>query len=190
MPYGIRCFAEVIGRLREVGLEGVVIGSTIYALRLGLKEFEDDVDLFATNFSPISDEDMVYDVAERVGCQVGSSEWGTPRLECFVRSGCVVPVEFHENIYDFYIPPEMIEGAEALVVEGVEVKVIRVEDYILLKARAGRDQDLEDLGYISDLIRTGELKIDFELIKNRLNLFDEDDRKLITRRLTSVNMKI
>ncbi|MEM2021493.1 MAG: nucleotidyltransferase [Zestosphaera sp.] len=190
MTYSVRCFADVLGRLKEGGLDGVVIGSTAYALRLGVKEFEDDVDLFATSFSPISDEDMVYDVAERVGCQVGSSEWGTARLECIVGGECVVPVEFHENIHDFYIPPEVIEGAEALVLEGVEVKVIRVEDYILLKARAGRDQDLEDLGYISDLIRTGELKIDFKLIKNRLKLFDEDDRRLITRRLISVNVKI
>ncbi|MEM0015137.1 MAG: nucleotidyltransferase [Zestosphaera sp.] len=189
MVYDVKCLAEVLRSVSAEGMESVIVGSTVYMLRLGIEEFEDDVDLFATNFSPVFDEDLIREAAERIGCEVGVSEWGTPRLECVVRDECIVPVELHENIHDFYVPPEMVEDAETLTIEGFEVRVLRVEDYVLLKARAGRDRDLEDLNYIADLIKSGTLKVDLRFVKERLRVFDEDEQKLIVRRLTDAGMR-
>ena len=190
MPYGIDCLAEVLRRLGDEGVRGVIIGSTVYALKLGVRELEDDVDLFTTTISPVFDEDLILEVAERIGCRVGSTEWSTPSLECVLSSECVIVVELYENIHDLYVPPEMLEEAETVEIEGIEVKILRIEDYILLKARAGREQDLETLSYISDLIRNKALKVDFKTLKERLNLFDEDEQKLISRRLSAVGIKV
>lgn len=190
MVYDVTCLAEVLRSLSAEGLEGVIVGSTAYALRLGLRKFEDDVDLFATNFSPVFDEGLVRDAADKIGCEVGVSEWGTPRLECAVGGECVVPVELHENIHDLYIPPEIVEGAETLSVGGFEVRAIRVEDYVLLKARAGRGHDIEDLNYIADLIKSGSLRIDLRLVRDRLKIFEEDEQRLIVRRLADAGFKL
>lgn len=190
MPYSIGCLAEALRRLSFEGIGGVIIGSTTYALRLGVKELEDDVDLFTTTISPVFDEDVVFEAAEKIGCQLGSTEWGTPSLECVLSSECVVPIELYENIHDFYVPSEMLEEAETLEIEGVEVRVLRIEDYIILKARAGREQDMETLSYISDLIKSKALKVDSKILTGRLSLFDEDERKLIMRRLNTVSIRI
>ncbi|MFN3267838.1 MAG: nucleotidyltransferase [Zestosphaera sp.] len=190
MPYSISCLADVLRKLGAGGISGVIIGSTVYALRLGVSELEDDVDLFATTISPVFNEDVVFEVAEEIGCQVGSTEWGTPSLECALSSECVIVVELYENIHDFYIPSEMLMEAETLEIEGVEVRALKIEDYIILKARAGRQQDMETLSYISDLIKSKALKVNFKILSERLNLFDEDEQKLIMRRLSTANIKI
>mgnify|MGYP001772757020 CR=1 FL=1 len=188
LPYSIECLAEVLKKLSDEGIRGVIVGSTVYALRLRVGELEDDIDLFTTTISPVFDEDVVLKAAEKMGCQVGNTELGTPSIECALSSDCVVLVEFYENIHDFYIPPEMLEEAETLEIKGVEVKVLKIEDYIILKARAGREQDIETLSYINDLIKSKTIKIDLKTLRERLNLFDENEQKLITRRLNTVGL--
>jgi len=190
LPYSVSCLIEVLKKLNAEGIGGVIIGSTVYALRLGVKELEDDVDIFTTTISPVFDVDVVLGVAEKIGCQVGSTEWGTPSIECVLSSGCDVVVELYENIHDFYVPQEMLEGAETLNIEGFEVRMLKIEDYVILKARAGREQDMETLSYISDLIRSKVLKIDLKTLKEKLRLFEEDERKLIARRLNAADIKV
>jgi len=182
MGYSKKSLAKIIARLREHGVDGVIIGSTTYMLRLGFHELEDDIDLFTTSIIPSFDEEIIVGAAEDLGCFLGQNEWGGPQLRCHV-NGEEIIVELHENIYDFYVPKEMLEEAEKLTIANVDLKVIRIEDYLILKARAGRDQDLEDLKYLSDLIKNGKLKIRRELLRERLPLFDEYEAKLIARRL-------
>ena len=189
MGYSRKSLAKVIAQLRERNIDGVIVGSTAYMLRLGFRELEDDVDLFTTSIMPSFDEDIVLNAAEELGCLLGQNEWGGPQLRCPI-NGEEVTVELHENIYDFYIPKEMLDDSETLVISGVNLKVIRVEDYLILKAKAGRDQDLEDLRYLSDLIKNKKLKIRKELLRQRLSLFDEYEAKLIVRRLKDSKIPI
>ncbi len=182
MGYSRKSLAKAIVQLRENGIDGVVIGSTVYMVRLGFHELEDDVDLFTTNIMPSFDEDVVLNAAEALGCFLGQNEWGGPQLKCPIDEE-EITVELHENIYDFYVPQEILDDAETLSIAGVDVRMIRVEDYLILKAKAGRDQDLEDLRYLSDLIKNGKLKIRRELLRQRLSLFDEYESKLIIKRL-------
>ncbi len=182
MVYDRAALARVLKGLREHGVDGVIIGSTVYALRLGFKEFEDDVDLFTTTVSPSFDEDVVAEAADALNCMVCQHGWGGPQLRCPV--GCEeVTVELHENIYDFYVPEEMLNDAETVKVCGTPLRLLRIEDYLVLKAKAGREKDLEDLRYLSDIIRKGKLRINTKLIISRLALFDECDSRLIIKRL-------
>ena len=189
MGYPREVLAEVISRLRDSGIDGVIVGSTVYMIYLRLKEFEDDIDIFTTNISPTFDEDLVRDVAKKLGCIMGQTEWSTPQLRCYF-SGSEVTVELHENIYDFYIPSEIIESARTITIGNVDIRVIRLEDYLILKARAGRDADFEDLRFLVDLINSGSLNIDLGKIAERLGLFDEYEAKLIRKRLKEVGLKV
>lgn len=189
MGFSRECLAEVATSLRERGIEGVIIGSTTYMLKLGLKEFEDDVDIFTTNISPSFDEEVILQAANELGCFTGQTEWGTPQLRCSFGS-CDIVIELYENMYDFYVPDDMINDAETHRVGGTEIKALLVEDYICLKAKAGRQKDLEDLQFLSDLIKAGKLKIRKDLIVSRLKLFEEYEEKLILRRLKESGINI
>ncbi len=189
MVFSRECLAEAIRSLREKGIDGVIIGSTTYMLKAGFKEFEDDVDLFTTSISPSFDDELVFQVANELGCFTGQTEWGTPQLRCPIES-CDLIIELYENMFDFYVPEEMISNAETYVIKGVKVKALRVEDYLTLKAKAGRQEDLEDLQFLADLIKAGKLKINKNLILSRLKLFEEYEEKLILRRLREAGIKI
>jgi len=187
--YDRSVLAEIIKALRSKGIDGVIIGSTSYMLALGLKEFEDDVDIFVTSLSPTFDEDVIRSRAEELGCFVGQTEWGTPQLHCRIKGKDII-VELYENMYDFYIPEDMLNEAITYKVNDVEVKALRVEDYIIIKAKTGRERDIEDIRYLSDLIKSGELKINTNMMKKRLRLFEDYEVRLITRKLEGVSIKL
>ncbi len=189
MGFKRETLAEAVSKLRSNGIDGVIIGSTVYMIYLKLKEFEDDIDIFTTTISPTFDEDIVRDAAGKLKCLVGQTEWGTPQLRCHFR-GDEVTIELHENIYDFYIPSEMIEDARTVSIGSVDIKILRLEDYLVLKAKAGRDADFEDLRFLADLISSKDLSISVGKIIDRLNLFDEYEAKLIKKRLKEAGLKI
>ncbi len=189
MGFNRSVLASIIKSLRDRGIDGVIVGSTCYMLYLGLKEFEDDIDLFTTTVSPTFDEDLIRECSEDLGCFLGQTEWGTPQLRCSV-SGVEVIVELYENMYDFYIPTEMLEDAVKYNVEGIEVKALRIEDYILIKAKSGREKDVADIHYLGDLIKSNKVRIDKGVMRKRLNLFEDFEVRLIKRRLESIGIKI
>lgn len=182
MGYSKECLRSTLLALREKGIDGVLIGSTVYQLLLGWKELEDDVDIFSTSLSPSFDEDLILEAAEELSCFTGQTAWGTPQLRCMVE-GCEIIIELYENLYDFYIPEEIIASHQEVNIRGVTVKILRIEDYLLLKAKAGREKDLEDLKFLSDLIRSGDLKIRRDILLTHAELFEESDKKLIIKRL-------
>jgi len=187
--YGLDALAEGLKALRERGVDGVVIGSTSFLLRVGVKEFEDDVDLFTTTISPSFDEEVIMGVAEELGCFTGQTGWGTPQLRCSFRGSDIV-FEFYENIYDFYVPEAMLQDADVVKVKGVDVRLLRVEDYLILKARAGRAEDEEDLKEVGKLIKQGKLSIRKEIIYDRMKLFEEYEEGLILRKIREAGISI
>ncbi len=189
MVYNVSCLGKLLSTLKSKGLEGVIIGSTAYLLRRGLKEFEDDVDLFLTSLSPTYDEDKIVGIANELGCFLGQTEWNTPQLRCVINE-CEIIVDLYENMYDFYIPTEMLEDSEEVRVGGFEAKLIKLEDYLILKAKSGREEDLEDLNKISSDVKDGKVKIDRNAIIKRLNLFEDYERNLIIKRLKSAGISL
>ena len=189
MGYTLLELAEVIEVLREKGIDGVIIGSTVLAVTIGAKELEDDVDLFVTSFSPTIEEQKIRDVAKELGWDLGRT--GIDTLSIIARKGDKeIIIELYENIYDFYVPSHVINNARRVRISGRRLKLIRIEDYILLKARRGSEFDLEDLRVMRSMISSRELRIDEGYLKKSLLNFPEEDRSLIISRLRSVNFKI
>ncbi len=182
MGFKVGSLAAGLRELRKRGIDGVIIGSTIYLLRLGLKELEDDVDLFTTTVSPTIDEDLIRDVAEELNCFLGQTGWGTPQLRCVFNED-EITFDLYENLYDFYIPEEFLVNSEDFKVGRESVRLLRVEDYLILKAKTGRVEDEEDLRLLADYIKSRKLRINLNVLREHMGLFEEYEQRIILRKL-------
>ncbi len=176
-----KAFASAMKQLLDAGFRFTVIGGTVVALFAGLKDLGPDVDVLAESPSPLEQEQAYAKLAESRSWDYGQTWLGTPRLT-LLAEGEEVPVEFYDNIYDFYVPERFIREARRVDVEGVRVKVIGVEEYLVLKGRAGREEDEEALKQIGELVKRGKLKVDPEKVRELTKEFEEE--KIIIRRLS------
>ena len=183
--YSVDELAVIMGKIAEAGIDAVIIGGTVVELSLKARRFKGDIDLFAVEPSPLLDEEVFRNLAEREGWDYSYTELGTPRLLAKTSSG-EVPVEFYENIYDFYVPLEMLREATSIRLRGLRVRIISVEDYLVLKARAGEERDLARLKELASMPR---LKVDTRRIRERAGLF-EDESDIILRRLRDAGFKV
>ncbi|ABM81270.1 nucleotidyltransferase [Hyperthermus butylicus] len=190
MAYTLNDLSWLFRKLQEHGIKGVVIGSTVIELALRRKSFEDDVDVFALEPSPLIEEDFYRSVAEREDWQVSYTALGTPKFIVKLPSGEEVIVEFYENIHDFYVPPEILEQAPKKSIGGVEIRVIRPEDYIVLKAKAAREPDIEDLRIIREYIDEGKLKIDERIVKRDIELLPEEEQGFVVNKLRELGFRV
>ncbi len=190
MGYGLDDLAWIASRLQERGVRFVIIGSTVIDLELRRRSFEDDVDVFALEPSPLVEEDFYRDLASREGWELSYTALGTPKLIVKVPSGAEVIVEVYENIHDFYVPLEILERAPTKRIRGVGVRVIRPEDYIVLKAKAARDTDIEDLRIVKEYIDEGRLRIDERILRSDLELLPEEDRRLAESKLRDLGFRV
>jgi len=172
--------AAVVRALLDEGFKFTVIGGTVVEVELGSRDLGDDLDVFAEEPDVLVDEDFYREVSERRGWVMGQTWLGTPRI--LVRVGDVeVPVEFYDNLYDFYVPHSMLERARRVSIGGVRVKMVRLEDHLVLKANAGRERDLERLKEIARHVRRGRLRVDPRLVREAASEFE--DEQVILRRL-------
>jgi predicted nucleotidyltransferase len=190
MAYTVSDLAWLFRKLQDHGVKGVVVGSTVVELALRRRQFEDDVDIFALEPSPLVEEDRYREIAASEGWQVSQTALGTPKFIVKLPSGEEVIVEFYENIFDYYIPPEILEQAPKKSIEGVEVKVLRVEDYIVLKAKAARDTDIEDLRIVKEYVDEGKLKVDMRIVKRDIELLPEEERGFVVNKLREVGFQL
>ena len=190
MAYKLSDLAWLLGRLQEHGVRGVVVGSTVIELELRRKRFEDDVDIFALEPSPLVEEDFYRGIAEQEGWEMSYTALGTPKLVAKLPSGEEVIVEFYENIYDYYIPQEMLEEATKKRLGKVEYRFLRPEYYVVLKAKAAREADIEDLRIIREYIEEGKLKLDGRLIKRGVELLPEEDRGFVSKKLRELGFQV
>jgi len=190
MAYTVSDLAWLFRKLQQHGIRGVVVGSTVVELALRRKRFEDDVDIFALEPSPLVEEDRYREIASQEGWQVSQTALGTPKFIVKLPSGEEVIVEFYENIFDYYIPPEILEQAPRKSIGGVEVKLLRVEDYIVLKAKAARDTDIEDLRIVKEYVDEGKLKIDTRIVKRDIELLPEEERSFVVNKLREVGFQL
>ena len=174
-----KAFAEAMRLLLDNGFRFTIIGGTIIALAVSSDDLGPDVDVFAEHPN-VTDEQRYLSAAEANSWDYGQTWLGTPRLT-IVAQGEEVPVEFYDNIYDFYVPERFIRDARRVEVEGVRVRMLTPEQYLVLKGRAGRDVDEEALKQIGELVRKGRLKVDADRIREAAKEFE--DERIIIRRL-------
>jgi predicted nucleotidyltransferase len=183
----VEAFARVVKELLDEGFRFTIIGGTVVEVELGGRDLGDDIDVYAEHPDVLVDEDAYSDVAERRGWVLGQTWLGTPRL--LVRVGDEeVPVEFYDNLFDFYVPPSMVQRARRISVGGVRVKMVRLEDHIVLKANAGRDRDLERLAEIAKLVGRGKLRVNLKAVREAASEFD--DEVVILRRLRDAGFRV
>ena len=185
--YSIDSLIDVLSKLRRSNVDFVIIGSTVVQLALKREQLEEDVDLFVLRPSPVAEEEFYRELANRYAWSVSFTELGTPRIIAKSSTGDELVLELYENIYDFYVPEDVLNAARKLKLRGESVRVLSLEDYILLKAKAGRDDDIQDLNIIREHIKAGRLKVDKRLIEKRTRLFG-DEANVIRRRLEAINL--
>ena len=189
MPYSVNMLANILKEIKDSGIDFVVIGDTVVFLELRYKKFEGDIDLFVTNMSPFVEEENIRSIAEERGWGFSYTDIGTPRIIIGSSEGDIV-VELYENIHDFYIPEEILASSKKIKLKNTEVNVLHVEDYILLKARAGGPEDLEKLAKVLELLNSKNYKINQRLLKAHLDYFPKEEQNLIASRIKSLGIKI
>ena len=167
-----REFAGAVRALLDEGFRFTVIGGTVVELELGRRDLGDDIDVFAEEPDVLAEEDRYFLTAEEKGWEYSKTWLGTPRIGVRVNHS-MVPVEFYDNMLDFYVPPLMLERARMTSIAGVRVRIILLEDHLVLKANAGRDKDLQRLAEIGKLVKRGRLRVDREKIFEAIAEYEE-----------------
>ncbi|BAN89849.1 nucleotidyltransferase [Aeropyrum camini] len=180
-----RGVASSLRALLDRGFRFTIIGGTVVEHALGSRDLGDDVDLFGEEPSPLLEEEY-YSVAHELGWSSGQTWLGTPRLIARV-GGEEVPLEFFDNVHDFYVPEPMLERAERVVLDGVRVKMVLLEDHIVLKAHAGRGSDMERLKEIGRHVRKGRLQVSASLVREAVEFFG-DEAPVLLRRLREAGL--
>ncbi|MCE4627439.1 MAG: nucleotidyltransferase [Desulfurococcales archaeon] len=178
-------FAKALRMLLDQGFQFTVIGGTVIEVALGSKDLGPDIDLFAEEPNVFMEEEY-YSVAEELGWGIGQTWLGTPSL--IARLEEEFPIEFYDNLFDFNVPEEMLQRAVKMSVGGIRVKMITVEDHIVLKANAGRSSDMERLKELARYAKKGKLKVDNKKLLDAAKLFHEE--KVILRRLREAGFKV
>ncbi|AAY80138.1 nucleotidyltransferase [Sulfolobus acidocaldarius] len=176
---------EILSEIREL-TDFVIIGDTVVDISLGKKGIESDVDLFVLSISTVIDEDKIRDFAFERGWDFGKTPIDTPRLIVGLDAESL-QVDMYENIQDFFVPEQIINSAKEIKIGKEYFKIITLEDYLLLKANAFREEDEDELRGIVSMIGEGKLSINKEYIRKHIDLFEENS-KSIAERLRSVGI--
>ncbi|EZQ03786.1 MULTISPECIES: nucleotidyltransferase [Acidianus] len=183
-------FLDVGKVLKEISelTDFVIIGDTVVDLLLKRKGTESDVDIFPLELSAVAEEDKIRNFSENNGWDYGTTPIDTPRL--LVPLGdSQLQVDIYDNIQDFFVPEEILKSAIAMSIGDSEFKVIRLEDYILLKANAYREEDEDELKTILHFIGEKKLKIDKNYLYKHTELFEENSEN-IKERLELIGFKL
>ncbi|BDB97066.1 nucleotidyltransferase [Saccharolobus caldissimus] len=178
---------EVLHELQNL-TDFVIIGDTIVDIELKRKGTESDVDLFVLGVSVLIEDDKIREFAYERGWDYGKTPIDTPRLLVPINDE-QLQIDLYENIQDFFVPKDILDNAIYVKIGGYTFKSVRLEDYILLKANAFREEDEDELKTIVYLIGEGKLKIDKDYLKNHIEIFEENANS-IRERLSSVGIKI
>ncbi len=179
MGYRLEDLVPLFKKLEDLGLRFVIIGNTSILYAMGQRVFQDDLDLYVYEGSLASVESDLRSIADDMGWDVGATELGTPSL-IIRRDDEEIAIDLYEALHDFYVPERIIETSRDIGLGNVKVKILTPEQHIVLKARAGSEESIEDLSKYVDLIESGELKINLQEIKKLAQLFD-DARTIIYR---------
>ena len=189
MPYKLDDLLYVIRKLQENDVDAVIIGGTAIELELRSKNFSGDLDLFPTNHFALIEDDFFRSIADKEGWEYGHTGLGTPKM---VAKGpkSEVEIEFYDNIMDFYVPDEILQEAKTIELEGVKVRKISPEDYVVLKSRSEDPTAIDIISGVKELADRGKISLNIRKIRERLNLFPETDVPLMRKRLREAGIEV
>lgn len=179
MGYRLEDLAPLFKKLEDLGLRFVIIGSTSIGYAVGVRVFEDDLDLYVYEGSLASVDSDLRSIADSMGWDIGVTELGTPSLIARIKGEEIV-IDLYEALHDFYIPAEMIEASRIISIGDMSIRILTPEQHMVLKARAGSEESIEDLARYADLVESGELKVNIQEMRRWAQLF-EDMRAIMYR---------
>ncbi|MFB6490294.1 MAG: nucleotidyltransferase [Thermoproteus sp. AZ2] len=167
---------EVGAALASRGVDFVLVGSAILPLVYKVEYDPGDVDLFIVNKSTILDYEVFEEIARENEWDMGSTDHGTIYYELII-GGDIVKVDLLENILDIYIPPQIIDNSIKIKIDDFEIKSIRIEDLLVLKAKMAT-KDAED--FINNVARLladpkSSIAIDRQYIKAVVEYFSDKE---------------
>ncbi len=170
--------------LKERGVDFVLIGSLIIPLFYKVPWDVHDVDLFILNKSVFAESDFFEEIARENDWDVGTTMHGQIYYEVLV-NGDIVRVDLMENMLDVYIPEQMLKNALVHRVDNLEIKHLRLEDLIVLKAREATQEGDEFLSRIAEILAEDRynIRLDRDYIKETIKLFPEDEQQSIYKRI-------
>ncbi len=179
-----KALVRVGSELYKRGVDFVLIGSAILPLVYNVDWNVHDIDLFITNKSTITDAELFEEIARENDWDVGTDMHGLMYYELVVNA-YVVKVDLVENILDIYIPEDMIRNALKVRIGDLEVKSIRLEDLLVLKAREASREGDEFLARIAEVLADPEsrLTIDKRYLTRAIEYYEPGERESIMRRL-------
>lgn len=181
----IRAFIEVIRKLLNEGIKFVIIGDTAVLLSIKSNDLGDDIDLFVESPGVLENENFYQELAEKNGWSYGQTWLNTPKITAIV-SNEEVNIDFYDNLYDFYIPESFIENAQRIEIDGLRIKTLSIEQYLVLKSYSGKEEDIEKLKNILNIIKKHKIRINEDKI---VELAEEvGDKNTILRRLREVGL--
>lgn len=177
-----RALARVSRAFKKKGVDFVLIGSAILPIIYKVPYDPGDVDIHVVNKSTIADYGLFEEIARENDWDIGTNIHGMIYYELLVGDS-IVRVDIVENLLDVYIPPQIVENAIVVEVDGETIKSIRLEDQLILKARSATDEVF--LSEVARLIADPEVGIgvDREYMKKVIAYFPEDEQKPIAHRL-------
>jgi Predicted nucleotidyltransferase len=182
-PY-VAALSMVARVFRGRGVDFVLVGSLVLPLAYGIDWNVHDVDVFLLNKSTLTDEEFFEEVARENDWDVGLTAFGGVYYEVVV-GGEVVRIDLMENLLDVYMPQELLNDTVTVRVDGEEVRAIRLEGLIVLKAREATDEAEEFLEELASVLadpRTG-VELDKGRVRRYIESFPEDERGGITHRI-------
>lgn len=165
----------------------VIIGDTVLDIAIGRKNIESDIDIFLTSISVFTDEDAIDNFSETHGWDLGKTPIDTPRFLVPIDDD-QLQIDLYENIQDFFVPPIVIESSVEKKIGNFNVKMILLEDYLLLKANAFREEDERELKEIVKMIGERKILINKDILLEHVEHFEENS-KSIRERLNSIGVK-
>ena len=165
-------------------IDYVLIGSLVIPLVYKIPWDVHDIDLYILNKSVLTESEFFEEIAHENDWDIGTTMHGLIYYEVLV-NGDVIRVDLMENILDIYIPEEMIRKCIKVKVNDIEIKCIRLEDLLLLKAREASEESEEYLSKIAEILADPKynISIDKNYVLKVIDYFPEEERNSIIRRI-------
>ena len=178
-----KVLVKVGSEFSKRGIEFILIGSAILPLLYGINWNIHDIDLFIINKSTVMEPELFEEIARENDWDVGMDMNGMMYYEILIDAD-VVRVDLMENLLDIYIPEGMISNAVRVKIDGLEIRSVRLEDLLVLKAREASEEGDEFLSRIAEILADPESRIslDKEYLIKAINYYP-DDKDSIQRRL-------
>jgi len=179
----VKEMGEIIKVFNDRGFEMILIGGAVFDLKRKKGKISEDLDFFVQKPDPLVEESLYYELAEENGWEIGQTWLGTPKI--ILDNGFTL--DFYSNFMDFEFPIEFVDSVEKIKVSGVQVRLLRLEENLLLKLRASLVNE-SHIDELHSLIKELKGKIDKEKTAVLLTKFSEDNRKVMERILKNLGL--